>query len=253
MDKPIVRIEDLGIVSYKEAWNHQTAIHCELIKRKRANSNRRNTKEVEKTVHTLILCEHKPVYTLGKSGSLDNLLISHEGLKAIGAEFHKINRGGDITFHGPGQVVCYPIFDLDEFFTDVHRYVRTLEQVIIDTLADYHVYADRKQAYTGVWLPKTHSKNDRKICAIGVHMSRWVTLHGFAFNVNTDLNYFKQIVPCGISEVGLEVTSLAQELKRKVPLEEIKERVISHASNLFGFQYHEVHKLETREFKLPSR
>lgn len=234
MGRPNVTIVDLGLISYREAWEYQTKIHRQLIEVKRANREVKRS-EIKQQHHRLIFCEHTPVYTLGKSGSENNLLASQDKLDSLGAEFHKINRGGDITFHGPGQIVGYPIFDLDEFFTDVHRYVRMLEQVVIDTLADFDIYADRLPGYTGVWLPRTHSKSNRKICAIGVHLSRWVTLHGFAFNVNTDLNYFNQIIPCGISEVDMEVTSLAQEKGELVSLDLVKERLITHFSDSFNF------------------
>jgi lipoyl(octanoyl) transferase len=182
--------------------------------------------------------EHPPVYTLGKSGSVDHLLLSEEELAAQGFTFHKINRGGDITYHGPGQLVAYPIFDLEEFFTDVHKYVRFLEEVVIRTCADFGVHAERDEGYTGVWLPSDASrrKPQRKICAIGVHLSRWTTLHGFAFNIRPNLTHFNNIVPCGIDEDDRAVTSLSVEVGRPIELEEVKEVVLRHFGEVFGFQ-----------------
>jgi lipoyl(octanoyl) transferase len=176
--------------------------------------------------------------TLGRSGSEDHLLFDEAGLQAKGIEFFKINRGGDITYHGPGQIVGYPIFDLDEFFTDVHRYVRYLEEAVIRTLADYGITdAYRIKEYTGVWLPQKGWLPKRKICAIGVHLSRWVTMHGFAFNVNTDLGYFRHIVPCGINDKDKDVTSLANELGHTMDEHEVKEKLRHHLAELFGFEF----------------
>jgi lipoyl(octanoyl) transferase len=179
------------------------------------------------------LCEHPHVYTLGKSGSMENLLLSEAQLQAAGIDFFPINRGGDITYHGPGQIVGYPILDLDYFFNDVHRYVRNLEEVIIRTLADYELEGFRINGYTGVWLGDENSNKKRKICAIGVHLSRWVTLHGWAFNVNADLQYFHNIIPCGIVDENKTVTSMQQELGMKMDMEEVKKRILVHFAVVF--------------------
>lgn len=230
-----VTFEDLGIIAYQEAWDYQTRIHQDLIARKRQASE----EGVERTEvpHRLLFCEHPPVYTLGKSGSLDHLLLSEAELTAEGFSFFKINRGGDITYHGPGQLVGYPIFDLDYFFHDVHQYVRYLEEVIIRTLTDYNLEGYREKGYTGVWLAPKGDLPKRKICAIGVHMSRWVTLHGFAFNINTNLDHFGHIIPCGIADADKGVTSLAVELEQEIDFEEVKGRVKKHFAELFGFAY----------------
>ena len=192
-------------------------------------SNRNIADKPPRALHQipkLIFCEHHHVYTLGKSGSEDNLIISPEKREKEDIEYFKINRGGDITYHGPGQITGYPILDLDEFFTDIHKYVRYIEEVIIATIKDYGLHGIRLEGYTGVWLPpnKAHDKY-RKICAIGVHLSRWVTMHGFAFNVNTDLTYFNHIIPCGIVDEDKTVTSLAHELGQNVDMEEVIEKV----------------------------
>lgn len=229
---------DLGRVSYRKAWDLQQSLLQELVDRKL--ENRRRLKEGEQALpihHYLIFCEHPPVYTLGKSGSVDHLLLKEEELTAAGFEYFKINRGGDITYHGPGQVVGYPIFDLDEFFTDVHRYVRYLEEVVIRTLAEYGLEGIRIKGYTGVWLAGKSGEKARKICAIGVHLSRWVTMHGFAFNINTQLSHFNNIVPCGIQEDDKEVTSLARELGREISLDEVKDKLKAHFRSLFSFTY----------------
>jgi lipoyl(octanoyl) transferase len=233
-----VIFQDLGRIAYREAWDYQTRLHAELVQRKAANRERLAQSEpLLPQEHYLLFCEHPPVYTLGKSGSLDNLLLNEQELSDQGFEFFKINRGGDITYHGPGQIVGYPIFDLECFFTDVHRYVRFLEEVIIRTLADYGLKGQRIEKYTGVWLETEQSSVVKKICAIGVHLSRWVTLHGFAFNVNTQLDHFENIIPCGIKDNDKEVTSLAQELGRPLNMEEVKERVKTHFADLFAFEY----------------
>ena len=230
--------EDLGRIDYQEAWDYQTARHNE-VKGEKWEIRHLPKEELDQIAkkHFLILCEHPPVYTLGKSGSLEHLLLNEEGLKQKGIDFYKINRGGDITFHGPGQIVGYPIFDMDGFYNDVHKYVRDLEEVIIRTLAEVGIESVREEGFTGVWLEATKSKPKRKICAIGVHMSRWVTLHGFAFNVNTDLNYFSYIVPCGIADKDKVVTSLEAELGKKVDIAEIKTILKKHFATLFGFEY----------------
>ncbi len=234
--RPRVWFRDLGLIPYREAWELQTALHRELLQRKLANRGR-PPEEVVPQVHHLLFCTHPHVYTLGKSGSMAHLLLSQDELRARGIEFFEINRGGDITYHGPGQVVGYPIFDLDEFFTDVHRYVRTLEEVIIRTLAEYGLKGMRIPKYTGVWLEATEVWPQRKICAIGVHLSRWVSMHGFAFNVNTDLTYFGHIVPCGIRDENKAVTSLALELGREVDEAEVKTALKRHFAELFAFEW----------------
>lgn len=233
-------------MAYQEAWDYQTKLHRAHVDAKLA----RRDGPVEQPPHRLLFVEHPPVYTLGKSGSMDNLLLSEGELRERGIDFYPINRGGDITFHGPGQLVGYPILDLDQFFNDVHRYVRNLEEVMIRTLADYGLEGYRLKDYTGVWIEKKHSNHageitpgeadfwskQRKVCAIGVHLSRWVTLHGWAFNVNTPLEYFGYIVPCGIAEDDKTVTSLAMELGRPVDMAEVKKRVQGHFEAVFECQ-----------------
>lgn len=211
-----LKIDDLGLVDYQLAWDYQTNIHQELIDQKR------NHPEVFNKVHTLILCEHPHVYTLGKSGKEEHLIKPLQELNSIQASFYKINRGGDITYHGPGQLVAYPILDLDKLFTDVHKYVRLLEESVIQVLDVYKIEGHRIGGLTGVWLDP-NTKKARKICAIGVHLSRWVSLHGLAFNINTDLNYFNHIVPCGIASADKTVASLHIELGHSVEMEEVKE------------------------------
>ena len=229
MSRRAVRFADLGNVTYREAWDLQEAIFTEVVDRKTANRKLPEGERVP-TQDTLLFVEHPHVYTLGKSGDLGNLLADDDRLKAINAEFFKTNRGGDITYHGPGQLVGYPILDLDEYFTDIHRYLRTLEEVIIATLADYGLSGDRSPGETGVWLD-VGTPFARKICAMGVRASRWVTMHGWAFNLNTDLRYFEYIIPCGIKDKA--VTSLQRELGRAVDEVEVKERVAGHFARLF--------------------
>lgn len=221
-------------MDYQAAWDYQTSVHRSLVDHKL--SNKILSPGSYRQEHHLLFVEHPPVYTLGKSGSMDNLLLSEAELHERGIQFFPINRGGDITFHGPGQIVGYPILDLDCFFNDVHKYVRNIEEVIIRTLADYGLEAFRIKDYTGVWLKDDTdlpSTVHRKICAIGVHLSRWVTLHGWAFNVNTPLEYFDYIVPCGISDEDKTVTSLQRELGRPVDPEEVKEKLKRHFSAVF--------------------
>lgn len=215
----------MGLIDYQEAWDIQTAIHQQLIDQKKQNA------EVF-AHHSLILCEHPHVFTLGKSGEESNLLQPMDRMSEINASFYKINRGGDITYHGPGQLVAYPILDLDKLFTDVHRFVRYLEKTIIDVLSDYEIPAGQIPGLTGVWIDKDQ-KTPRKICAIGVHLSRWVSLHGLAFNVNTNLDYFNYIIPCGIDPKEKQVTSLSKELNREVPMSEVKEKFVKHFINNF--------------------
>lgn len=236
MEKVI--FQDLGRMPYREAWDYQQSRLDELVARKMRNRQRRTEGIPEEPRHHFLLfCEHPPVYTLGKSGSMDHLLLEEAELTSHGFEFFKINRGGDITYHGPGQIVGYPIFDLEGFFTDVHRYVRFLEEAVLLTLADYGLTGMRMEGYTGVWLEAKHHLPQRKICAIGVHLSRWVTMHGFAFNVNPQLQHFRNIVPCGIKDENKDVTSMERELGRQVDIEEVKARLLGHFADLFGFHW----------------
>ncbi len=229
-----VQFRDLGRMPYREAWDYQTQVHKELVALKRSFGF---TKAPTPPLHKLLFVEHDPVYTLGKSGSIDHLLLDEAALQARGVSFERINRGGDITYHGPGQLVGYPILDLDWFFHDVRRYVWSLEESVILTLAEYGVAATRFAGYTGVWLAPKQSLPWRKICAIGVHLSRWVTLHGFALNVTTDLSYFRGIVPCGIATGTHEVTSLAAELGTPPVLTKVKDSLRQNLAHVFGFTY----------------
>jgi len=223
-----VQFADWGLIDYQQAWDRQEALLNKTVAVKTEN---RVKGTAVQTPNHLIFCEHPHVYTLGKSGHPENLLLDETGLKAKEATYYKINRGGDITYHGPGQIVGYPILDLEHFFTDIHLYLRTLEEAVILTLKDYGIAAGRYPGYTGVWLD-ADGQNARKICAMGVRCSRWVTMHGFAFNVNADLDYFKNIVPCGIDDK--QVTSLQKELGHKLDMEEVKEKLKSHIAVLFN-------------------
>lgn len=227
-----IKILRLGLRNYQEVWDLQTQIHQALIQ------NRNNEQHFD-CMHTLILCQHPHVYTLGKSGTEGHLLADEKRLKDIDAQFYKINRGGDITYHGPGQLVAYPILDLNRLFTDVHKYVRLLEESVIQTCSDYQVDAGRIKEYTGVWVD-IHSAIPRKICAIGVHLSRWVSLHGLAFNVNTDLNYFDHIIPCGISSSEKSVTSLEKETGKSLDIKQIEDEFINHFIKLFDLNKIEI-------------
>lgn len=223
----------LNAIDYQQGWDYQGHLFDEIVALKM--SNRRLSKEEEKiTPNYLIFCQHPHVYTLGKSGAEAHLLLDSVGLKAKNASFYKINRGGDITYHGPGQIVGYPVLDLENFFTDIHKYLRMLEEAVILTLADYGIIAGRIPGLTGVWLDSEHQNTPRKICALGVKSSRWVTMHGFAFNVNTDLSYFEHIIPCGIPDKS--VTSLAHELKQAQDLEEVENKLKEHIVELFGME-----------------
>ena len=222
-----VVFQDLGHIDYKQAWDYQEKLFDQIIAIKR--QNRREETNLE-TQSYLLFCEHPHVYTLGKSGDEKNLLVNEEYLKSRGATFHKINRGGDITYHGPGQIVGYPILDLENFFTDIHKYLRFLEEAVILTLADYDIESGRSDGETGVWL-ESGTDNARKICALGVRSSRWVTMHGFAFNVNPDLDYFGNIIPCGI--VDKSVTSMEQELGKKVDIQEVRDKLKVHLATIF--------------------
>ncbi len=230
---------DLGVRSYKEVWDMQEQLLQENVKvktRARALADAYEQEGVTDemnvaTTNYLLFVEHPPVFTLGKSGEIKNLLLSEEFLKSRGIEFFRINRGGDITFHGLQQVVGYPILDLEKFGTDIGRYLRNIEEVIILTLADYGIVGDRSAGETGVWIEPGIKGKERKICAIGVRCSRWITMHGFAFNVNTDLSYFDMIIPCGIQ--NKQVTSLQKELGREVDYEEVKQRIKNNFEKVF--------------------
>ena len=223
-----VGVQDLGYKDYKETWDYQETLFNGILDLK--ISNRRDNTKIETPNHFLFV-EHPHVYTLGKSGDISNLLVNEVQLKEKNATFYKVNRGGDITYHGPGQIVGYPILDLDNFFTDIHKYLRLLEEMIIQTLAEYGLKGERSKGETGVWLD-VGTPFARKICAMGVRSSRWVTMHGFALNVNADLGYFDLMVPCGIR--GKAVSSLNIELgKAEIDLEEVKEKLLNHFSNLF--------------------
>ena len=223
-----IQLQDLGLRDYKATWEYQEELFKNVVDLK--IKNRREETQVE-TPNYFLFVEHPHVYTLGKSGDLDNLLLSEKQLEAKGATFYKINRGGDITYHGPGQIVGYPILDLENFFTDIHKYLRFLEEVIILTLQEYGIASGRSEGETGVWLGEG-TPFARKICAMGVRASRWVTMHGFALNVNADLGYFDNIIPCGIR--GKAVTSLHVELGvEKVDENEVKEKILKHFSKLF--------------------
>ena len=222
-----VSFKDLGLIDYKQCWDFQEELFAEILAVK--SSNRKENKTISTKNH-LIFCEHPHVYTLGKSGDEKNLLVNEDYLKSRGATFHKINRGGDITYHGPGQIVGYPILDLDNFFTDIHKYLRFLEEAVILTLKEYGLETERSPGETGVWFDVGTTKA-RKICALGVKSSRWVTMHGFAFNVNSDLSYFGNIIPCGISDKS--VTSLQKELGKEVDMNEVRNKLKAHLIELF--------------------
>jgi lipoyl(octanoyl) transferase len=217
-------------MAYQEAWDYQTRLHDALIERKRKE-------EPGAPVHHLLFVEHPPVYTLGKSGSLSNLLIDEDTRSEKGISFYRINRGGDITYHGPGQIVVYPIFDLDHFRTDVRWYVHHLEEAVIQTMKQYGVQGKRMEKHTGVWIDVGPGEPERKICAVGVHLSRWVSLHGIAFNVNTDLEYFNMIIPCGITDRNKTVASLSNEVGRSLDMDEVKGRLKLEFAKQFDFDF----------------
>ena len=222
-----ILVKDLGVLSYDKSWEHQKRIFDNIISQK---INNRTLKKKIKTENHLLIVEHKPVYTIGKSGEISNLLLDDQELKLKGIDFKKINRGGDITFHGLGQIVGYPILDLDNFFTDIGLYLRTLEEVIISTIGFFGIKGFRIDGETGVWV-KDELNSLKKICAFGIKASRWVTMHGFALNVNTDLTYFDNIVPCGISDKG--VTSLQEILNQKIAPKTVKEKLYENIARLF--------------------
>jgi len=229
MNKKVI-FKDLGLIDYKKCWDYQEEIFAKTIEIK-SNNRRKNTSF--ETDNTMIFCEHPHVYTLGKNGDENNLLVNEEQLKMRKALFYRINRGGDITYHGPGQIVGYPILDLENFFTDIHKYLRLLEEAVILTLREYGLNGERSDGETGVWFD-VGSHKARKICALGVKSSRWVCMHGFAFNVNTDLAYFESIVPCGI--LDKQVTSLQNELNTEVDIAEVKQKLKKHIANLFEME-----------------
>jgi lipoyl(octanoyl) transferase len=236
MEKQIVHFEDLGNMDYKLAWDYQESLMQENLKVK-AMVHRADTKVNSAdlpTKHYLLLVEHPPVYTLGKSGKMEHVLINEKEREEKGIQFFQTNRGGDITFHGPAQIVGYPVLDLEKFYTDIGRYLRELEEVIILTLAEYGIIAGRSPGETGVWIDNLIQGKERKICAMGVRCSRWITMHGFALNVNTDLDYFNHIIPCGIQ--NKKVTSIKAELGKEVDMEEVKQHLKKHFENVFGVQ-----------------
>ena len=225
-----VEFVDWGLVDYQEAWDRQELIFNSTIAIK---TNNRNNGTTEETPNFLVFCEHPHVYTLGKSGHPGNLLLDEKGLEDKAATYYKINRGGDITYHGPGQLVGYPILDLDNFFTDIHLYLRTLEEAVILTLAAYNINAGRYPGFTGVWIDADNEKA-RKICAMGVRCSRWVTMHGFAFNVNANLDYFRNIIPCGIDDK--DVASMERELGHPVEMADVKKLLKKNIADLFQME-----------------
>lgn len=222
----------LGLVDYQRGWDYQTRLFEEILAIKKHNRERTDGGH-QPTPNYLLLCEHPHVYTLGKSGDEKNLLIPVEKLSSVGATFYRINRGGDITYHGPGQLVVYPVIDLENFFTDIHRYMRSLEEAVIQTLATFGIEAGRLPGFTGVWLEGERPDRARKICAMGVKTSRWVTLHGLALNVNPDLSYFNYILPCGIENKA--VTSMQKELNRELPMVEVQQELVRQLARTFEF------------------
>ena len=236
-----VQFRDLGQMDYQEAWDYQEVLFKESVDLKIAN-RKVDLQEQVATNNYLLFVAHPHVFTLGKSGKEANLLLNEEGLKKHHARYYKINRGGDITYHGPGQIVGYPILDLENFFTDIHKYLRLLEEAVIQTLADYEIKSGRIDGLTGVWIDTDQNIpmngkawNPRKICALGVKSSRWVTMHGFAFNVNTDLGYFKHIVPCGIDDKA--VTSMQKELGKEIDTKEVEIHLKRHIGQLFEMEW----------------
>ncbi|HNR16075.1 MAG TPA: lipoyl(octanoyl) transferase LipB [Chitinophagaceae bacterium] len=228
MENRQIIFQDLGKMDYQSAWDYQEKLLQENVRKKSVSGNQEMGSP---TQHYLLFVEHPPVYTLGKSGNKENVLMSDEELQANHIEFFHTNRGGDITFHGPEQIVGYPILDLEKFYTDIGKYLRNIEEVIILTMAEYGITGARSAGETGVWIEPGIPGKERKICAIGVRCSRWVTMHGFAFNVNTDLSYFNNIIPCGI--VNKQVTSLQKELGRTLDMEEVKEKVKRNFEKVF--------------------
>jgi lipoyl(octanoyl) transferase len=250
LDKQLVTYKDLGIIDYKTAWDYQESLLQENVQLKSANARKlalaasaaggnalTAATDLPLTTHYLLLCEHPPVYTLGKSGHMENILISEADMEEQGIQFFKINRGGDITFHGPQQLVGYPIIDLERFYTDIGRYLREMEEVIILTLAEFGIVGKRSKGETGVWIEPDVEGKERKICAMGVRCSRWITMHGFALNVNTDLGYFNNIIPCGIE--NKKVTSMEKELNEMVNMDAVKESVQRNFERVFNVRIRE--------------
>jgi len=233
MNRKVV-FRDIGNIDYKEAWDYQEKLFQEVVSKKLANRSLPENEQVF-TGNYLLFCEHPHVFTIGKSGTEANLLISTEQLHQRNIAYYKINRGGDITYHGPGQVVAYPIFNLDYFFTDIHRYMRCLEEAVILMLAEYGIKGERLKGMTGVWLDADHPAKARKICAMGVRTSHWVTMHGIALNVEPELQYFSLIIPCGITDKA--VTSMAKELKYSPNVEELKAKLKKHLATVFELEY----------------
>jgi lipoyl(octanoyl) transferase len=236
-----VQFEDLGRMDYQSAWDYQEEllgrnVGIKSLKWRNESVETNVVTETEsQTTHHLLFVEHPPVYTLGKSGKIEHVLISEAERKKNDLEFFRINRGGDITFHGPGQIVAYPIFDLEKFYTDIGKYMRNLEEVIIMTLGEYGLHGDRSPGETGVWLDPGIIGKERKICAIGIRCSRWITMHGLAFNVNTNLDYFNNIIPCGI--LNKQVTSLQKELNKEINMEEVKQKVKKCFAKVFDVDF----------------
>lgn len=228
----LVEFRDMGLIPYKKAWDLQMELFEEIKDIKLKNRDL-HTENQRPTPNYLLFCEHNPVYTLGKSGFIENLLLNNQQLIAEGIEFYHINRGGDITFHGPGQITGYPIFDLDNFKTDIIIYLRDLEEAIIEVIAEYGLKGGRMEGLTGVWLDSETPAKARKICALGVHTSRWVTMHGFGLNVSTNLSYFSHIIPCGI--IDKSVTSLEHEVGT-VNMADVKKLCLEKISKVFGIQ-----------------
>lgn len=231
---------DLGLIDYQQAWDLQTRLFNEILTVKKENRDRPENRQLA-TKNFLIFCEHPHVFTLGKSGEEKNLLIKKENLSTIHATYYLINRGGDITYHGPGQIVVYPVIDLENFFTDIHRYMRMLEEAVVLTLKTFSIEAGRIQGLTGVWLNASDERASKKICALGVKTSRWVTMHGLAFNVNTNLQYFDYIVPCGIADKA--VTSMAKELGSLQDLNAVKTILKNNLITLFGMKLQDTAKV----------
>lgn len=243
MNKQPVIFEDLGIVNYKSAWDYQEELvkkNVDIKTEARKNNEKFTSNEISflnktlPTVNRLLFCEHPPVYTLGKSGHMENVLLSEDEMEEKEIEFFKTNRGGDITFHGLQQVVGYPILDLEKFYTDIGKYLRSLEEVIILTIAEYGIKGERSKGETGVWIDAGILGKERKICAMGIRCSRWITMHGFALNVNTDLSYFNNIIPCGI--INKQVTSVEREVGHTIDFEEIKEKIKKNFEQVFDVE-----------------
>jgi lipoyl(octanoyl) transferase len=229
--KTTVQFQDLGSIDYQKAWDYQEELFAKTIAQK--IENRKNKNQVP-TENILLFCEHPHVFTLGKSGNEEHLLLNESGLRERQATYYKINRGGDITYHGPGQLVAYPIFDLDHFFSDIHKYLRFLEEAVIQTLKEFGIESGRVDGLTGVWI-HGDAERARKICALGVKSSRWVTMHGIGFNVNSDLSYFGDIIPCGIEDKA--VTSMKRELGRELDMDEVKKVLKEKLAQIFDYEY----------------